>query len=59
MQVDDGRRSPRLVVTKVGSATAPNLGEFSLAANLNLSVSGDPGNPICKSNALRRLFADR
>jgi len=56
MQVDDGRRSPRLVVTNVGSPDAEDLGEHSFAANLNLAVSGDPGSPLCRNPALVALL---
>lgn len=56
MQVDDGRRSPRLVVTNVGAPDAEDLGEHSFAANLNLAVSGDPLSPVCRNPALVPLL---
>jgi transglutaminase-like putative cysteine protease len=56
MQVDDGRRSPRLVVTNVGSPDAEDLGEHTFAANLNLAVSGDPSSPLCRNPALVALL---
>jgi hypothetical protein len=56
MQVDDGKRSPELVVTGVAPATAEDLGEHSLEANLNLAVSGDPSSPLCRNPALCALL---
>lgn len=56
MQVADGRRSPELLVTSVGAPGADNLGEQSLASNMNLSVSGDPENPLCQNPALGKLL---
>jgi len=59
MQVDDGRRSPRLVVTNVGSPAAEDLGEHTFEANLNLAVSGDPASPLCRNPALIALLGGR
>jgi hypothetical protein len=59
MQVDDGRRSPRLVIVGVGKRGEVDLGEFSLEANLNLAVSGKPDSKICVHPALLELMPDK
>jgi hypothetical protein len=56
MQVADGRRSPELLVTNIGAPGVVDMGERTLDENLNLSVSGDPGDPICANPALGELL---
>ena len=58
MQVADGRRSPALLVTQVAPPGAPDLGEFTREANLNLAVSGDPTCAICRNPVVARVLED-